>query len=132
MTTTAEHALKTAIDNIHGDMATGQNRRHNRDHNKKPRIQTHQQPNRTFSWQIPNPCGHHQFPTLLRFHSPKCKQEKFIAIEPFVTLPDAIGRVDDSPQTTIYRLVKTKINKKPTRKTTLKYIEANFRTLAFR
>jgi len=48
-----------------------------------------------------------------------------------VTLPEAIGRVDDSPQITIYRLLKTKSVKNEYTKKLLKYIEGNFRTLPF-
>ncbi len=61
----------------------------------------------------------------------KVKAGEVYAIEPFVTLPDAIGRVDDSPQTTIYRLVKAKSVKSESAKKLLKHIEANFRTLPF-
>ena len=53
------------------------------------------------------------------------------AIEPFVTLPEAIGRVDDLPQATIYRLVKSKPVKNEYSKKLLKHIETNFRTLPF-
>jgi methionyl aminopeptidase len=53
------------------------------------------------------------------------------AIEPFVTLPDAVGRVDDSPQRTIYRLVRVKSVKTDSAKMLLKHIETNFRTLPF-
>ena len=53
------------------------------------------------------------------------------AIEPFVTVPDAVGRVDDSPQVTIYRLLKAKSTKTDAAKKMLKHIETNFRTLPF-
>ena len=59
------------------------------------------------------------------------KTGEVYAIEPFVTLHDAIGRVDDSPQTTIYRLLKTKSVKTEYARKMLKYIETNFRTLPF-
>ena len=61
----------------------------------------------------------------------KVKAGEVYAIEPFVTLPDAVGRVDDSPQNTIYRLLKAKSVKTESAKKLLKYIEANFRTLPF-
>jgi methionyl aminopeptidase len=61
----------------------------------------------------------------------KVKTGEVYAIEPFVTLPEAVGRVDDSPQITIYRLLKTKSVKSESAKKLLKYIEANFRTLPF-
>jgi methionyl aminopeptidase len=53
------------------------------------------------------------------------------AIEPFVTLPEAAGRVDDSPQTTIYRLLKAKSIKGEAARILFKHIEVNFRTLPF-
>ena len=61
----------------------------------------------------------------------KVKAGEVYAIEPFVTLPEAVGRVDDGPQTTIYRLLKTKSVKTESAKKLLKHIEANFRTLPF-
>jgi methionyl aminopeptidase len=61
----------------------------------------------------------------------KVKAGEVYAIEPFVTLPEAVGRVDDSPQSTIYRLLKAKSVKTESAKKLLKHIEANFRTLPF-
>jgi len=61
----------------------------------------------------------------------KVKTGEVYAIEPFVTLPEAIGRVDDMPQATIYRLVKTKSTRNEFSKKLLKHIEASFRTLPF-
>jgi methionyl aminopeptidase len=59
------------------------------------------------------------------------KAGEVYAIEPFVTLPEAVGRVEDSPQTTIYRLLKAKSVKNESAEKLLKYIESNFRTLPF-
>ena len=61
----------------------------------------------------------------------KVKTGEVYAIEPFVTLPEAVGRVDDSPQSTIYRLLKAKSVKTESAKKLLKHIETNFRTLPF-
>ena len=61
----------------------------------------------------------------------KVRTGEVYAIEPFVTLPEAIGRVDDSPQTTIYRFVKAKSVKTEAAKKMLKHIETDFRTLPF-
>jgi len=61
----------------------------------------------------------------------KIRPGEVYAIEPFVTLPDAIARVDDSSQVTIYRLLKAKSTKNQTAKKLLKHIETNFRTLPF-
>ena len=69
--------------------------------------------------------------TLLGFSPNKVKTGEVYAIEPFVTLPDAIGRVDDGPQITIYRLLKAKSVKTDAAKKMLKHIETNFRTLPF-
>jgi hypothetical protein len=42
-----------------------------------------------------------------------------------------MARVDDSPQVTIYRLLKSKSTKTEAAKKLLKHIETNFRTLPF-
>jgi methionyl aminopeptidase len=53
------------------------------------------------------------------------------AIEPFVTVREAGGAVEDAPLKTIFRLVKPKSSKSSEAKQLLKYIEENFRTLPF-
>ncbi len=53
------------------------------------------------------------------------------AIEPFVTLPEAEGKVEDSREVTIFRFLKQKPLKNPYAKKLLKYIEEKFRTLPF-
>lgn len=54
------------------------------------------------------------------------------AIEPFVTLKDAVGRVEDSPEKYIFRLIRLKASPKSVEaKELLKIIEDNFRTLPF-
>ena len=131
MAYTAEAALKTAIENIHGDMALGK---------IGGLIETTIR-NRGFK-PISNLTGHsvgryliHAGTSIPNVAQPvsltKVKVGEVYAIEPFVTLPDAIGRVDDSPQTTIYRLLKAKAVKTESAKKLLKHIEANFRTLPF-
>ncbi|MGE5638388.1 MAG: type II methionyl aminopeptidase, partial [Chloroflexota bacterium] len=50
---------------------------------------------------------------------------------PFVTVPDAIGHVEDSEQTTIFRFVKSKSLQNAYAKQLSKYIETNFKTLPF-
>ena len=70
-------------------------------------------------------------PNVAQVSLAKVKAGEVYAIEPFVTLPDAVGRVDDAPQTTIYRLLKAKSVKNEYAKKLLKYIETNFRTLPF-
>ena len=130
MANTAELALKTAIDNIHGDMALG----------KIGSLIENTIKNRGFK-PISNLTGHSvgrylihagtSIPNVAQISLAKVKTGEVYAIEPFVTLPDAVGRVDDSPQTTIYRLLKAKSVKSEAAKKMLKYIEANFRTLPF-
>lgn len=130
MATTAEYALQTAIDNIHGGMTLGkiggliENAVRNRGY--KP---------------INNLTGHSvgrylihagtSIPNVSQVSLTKVHTGEVYAIEPFVTLPDAVAHVDDSPITTIYRLVKAKSTKSLSAKKLLKYIENNFRTLPF-
>ena len=130
MANTAELALKTAIDNIHGDMALG----------KIGALIETTIKNRGFK-PISNLTGHSvgrylihagtSIPNVAGFSPNKVKTGEVYAIEPFVTVPDAIGRVDDGPQKTIYRLLKAKSVKTDLAKKMLKHIETNFRTLPF-
>ncbi len=53
------------------------------------------------------------------------------AVEPFVTLPNAVGKVEDSEEFTIFRFLKQKSLKNPYAKKLLRYIEESFRTLPF-
>jgi methionyl aminopeptidase len=131
MANAAEQALKTAIENIHGDMPLG----------KIGGLIESTIKNRGFK-PISNLTGHsvgryliHAGMSIPNVAQPlsltKVKAGEVYAIEPFVTLPDAVGRVDDSPQTTIFRLLKAKSVKTESAKKLLKHIEANFRTLPF-
>jgi len=131
MANTAEQALKTAIQSIHGDMALGK---------IGSLIETSIR-NRGFK-PISNLTGHsvgryliHAGTSIPNVGQPvsfaKVRAGEVYAIEPFVTLPEAAGRVDDSPQTTIYRLLKAKSVKMDSAKKLLTHIEANFRTLPF-
>jgi methionyl aminopeptidase len=130
MANTAELALKTALNNIHGDMALG----------KIGSLIESMIKNRGFK-PISNLTGHSvgrylihagtSIPNVSQSSMGKVRTGEVYAIEPFVTLPDAVGRVDDSPQATIYRLVKAKSVKTDSAKILLKHIEANFRTLPF-
>ena len=130
MANTAELALKTVIENIHGDMALG----------KIGSLAETAIKNRGFK-PISNLTGHSvgrylihagtSIPNVAQVSLTKVKTGEVYAIEPFVTLPEAVGRVGDSPQTTIYRLLKAKSVKSESAKKLLKYIESNFRTLPF-
>jgi len=130
MANTAEQALKAAIENIHGDMALG----------KIGGLIETTIKNRGFK-PISNLTGHSvgrylihagtSIPNVVQVSFAKVKSGEVYAIEPFVTLPEAVGRVDDGSQTTIYRLLKAKSVKNEPAKKLLKYIESNFRTLPF-
>jgi methionyl aminopeptidase len=130
MTVTAEYALKTVIDNIHGEMSLG----------NIGTLAENAIKNRGFK-PISNLTGHSvgrylihagtSIPSISGFNPHKVKAGEIYAIEPFVTLPDAIARVDDSPHTTIYRFLKAKSLKTDAGKKIAKYIETNFRTLPF-
>ena len=130
MAATAEHALQTAINNIHADMTIGR---------IGGIIETAIR-NRGFK-PISNLTGHSvgrfivhagtSIPNVAQLSVTKIKAGEVYAIEPFVTQPDAIARVDDSPQKTIYRLIRPRSLKNTYSKQLLKCIENNFRTLPF-
>jgi len=105
MKSAAEHALTAAIDSIHADMATS----------KIGLIIERTIKNRGFK-PISNLTGHSvgrylihagtSIPNVMQISFGKVKAGEIYAIEPFVTLPDAVGRVENSPEITIFRLVK--------------------------
>jgi methionyl aminopeptidase len=70
-------------------------------------------------------------PNVSQFSLTKIKLGGVYAIEPFVTLPDAVGRVEDGEESTIFRFVKSRSLENPYAKRLLKYVEENFRTLPF-
>lgn len=70
-------------------------------------------------------------PNVPHFFGFKLKEGDIFAIEPFVTLPDAIGRVENGKEITIFRLHKKKKLKGIHAKRLLAFIEKNFRTLPF-
>jgi methionyl aminopeptidase len=130
MQSAAEQALAAAIENIHGDMATSQ----------IGSIIERTIKNRGFK-PISNLTGHSvgrylihagtSIPNVMQLSFEKVKAGEIYAIEPFVTLPEAAGRIENSPQVTIFRLVKAKSVKNSHTKQLIKYIEDNFRTLPF-
>jgi methionyl aminopeptidase len=130
MADAAEHALKTAIDSVHSDMPVS----------KIGGIIEKAIKNRGFK-PISNLTGHSvgrylihagtSIPNVAQMSLTKLKAGELYAIEPFVTLPEAVGRVEDGSETTIFRLVKAKSVKNPYAKELLKHIESNFRTLPF-
>ncbi|MCJ7561316.1 type II methionyl aminopeptidase [Candidatus Bathyarchaeota archaeon] len=130
MQSAAEYALKIAVDNIHSEMATS----------KIGGIIENAIKNRGFK-PIANLTGHSvgrylihagtSIPNVAQISFVKVKAGEVYAIEPFVTLPEAVGRVEDGSEISIFRLVKAKSVKNPYAKQILKYIEDNFRTLPF-
>jgi len=70
-------------------------------------------------------------PNVPQLFASRIKQGSIYAIEPFVTLQDAVGKVEDGETTTIYRYVKSRSLASSHAKQLLKYIEENFRTLPF-
>jgi methionyl aminopeptidase len=127
---TAEQALKTAISNIHPEMPTS----------KLGAIIEKTIKSRGFK-PISNLTGHQvgrylvhagtSIPNISQISFSKIKLGEVYAIEPFVTVPDAVGRVENGEEVTIFRFLKSKSLKNSYAKQLLKYIEENFRTLPF-
>lgn len=130
MTETAELALKTAVDNVHGEMPVGR---------IGSLIETAIR-NRGFK-PISNLTGHSvgrylihagtSIPNVSQISLTKVHAGDIFAVEPFVTLPDAAGRVEDAAEMTIFRFVKPKSLQGAYAKQMCKFIETNFRTLPF-
>jgi methionyl aminopeptidase len=130
MAETAELALKTAIQNIHGEMLIGR---------IGGIIETAIR-NRGFK-PISNLTGHSvgrylihagtSIPNVSQISLTKIHTGEIFAIEPFVTLPDAAGRVEDASEMTIFRFLKSKSLQTSNAKQMSKFIERNFKTLPF-
>jgi methionyl aminopeptidase len=90
---------------------------------------------------ISNLCGHQvgryiihtgtSIPNVSQLTFTRVRLGGVYAIEPFVTVPDAAGKVEDGRESTIFRFLKSRSMKNPHAKQLLKYIENNFRTLPF-
>lgn len=130
MIRTAEQALKKAIDAINPEMSTS----------KLGSIIEETIKSRGFK-PISNLTGHQvgrylihagtSLPNISQLSFSKIKLGEVYAIEPFVTLSNAAGRVEDYDEVTIFRFLKSRSVKSPYAKQLLKYIEQNFRTLPF-
>jgi methionyl aminopeptidase len=130
LTETAEKALKTAIENIRPNASTS----------KIGALIENTIKSRGFK-PISNLTGHQvgrylvhagvSIPNISQISFSKIKLGEAYAIEPFVTLPEAVGKVEDSSEVTIFRYLKSKPTKNPYAKRLLKHIESNFRTLPF-
>ncbi|MEM3578051.1 MAG: type II methionyl aminopeptidase [Candidatus Bathyarchaeia archaeon] len=70
-------------------------------------------------------------PNISQISLAKIKLGAVYAIEPFVTFPEAVGRVENGEEVTIFRFVKSRPLKNPYARQLLKFIEENFRTLPF-
>lgn len=130
MTETAKMALKAAIETVEGDVSPS----------KVGGIIETTIRNRGYR-PIENLTGHSvgrylihagtSIPNVHQVTFGKLRAGEIYAIEPFVTVREAGGVVEDGPQKTIFRLVKPKQGKTPEAKQLLKFIEENFRTLPF-
>ncbi len=127
---TAERALKAATENIRAGMSTS----------KLGSIIETTIKSAGFK-PISNLTGHQigryivhtgtSVPNVPQLFSSKIKQGGIYAIEPFVTEPQAAGRVENADEVTIFRFVKSRSTTNPHAKKLLKHIEENFRTLPF-
>jgi len=70
-------------------------------------------------------------PNVSQLSFTKLKLGGVYAIEPFVTTPDAVGRVEDGTESTIFRFIKSRSPRNPYAKQLLRFIEENFKTLPF-
>ena len=70
-------------------------------------------------------------PNVSQLSFTKLKLGGVYAIEPFVTMPDAVGRVEDGTESTIFRFIKSRSPRNPYAKQLLRFIEENFKTLPF-
>jgi len=127
---TAEKALEKAVDSISAGMSTS----------KLGTIIENTIKSRGFK-PISNLTGHSvgrylvhagtSLPNVSQIFSSKIKVGGVYAIEPFVTVSNAVGKVEDEGESTIFRFVKPRAQKNPYAKQLSKYIEEDFRTLPF-
>ena len=127
---TAERALKVAVENIRPGVSTSQ----------LGSIIESSIKSRGFK-PVSNLTGHQvgrylvhtgtSLPNVAQLFSSKLKLGGTYAVEPFVTLPNAAGRVEDGDEAAIFRFVKSRSLKNNYARHLLKYVEVNFRTLPF-
>jgi len=70
-------------------------------------------------------------PNVFHLSTTRLKKGEAYAIEPFVTLKEAVGKVGNGKEITIFRLKKHKSMRTPEAKQLFRYIETNFRSLPF-
>ena len=127
---TAEEALKTAVSAIRPEMSTS----------KIGTVIEKTIKARGFK-PIANLTGHQvgrflvhagtAIPNVGQLSFSKVRLGGVYAIEPFVTLPEAAGRVENGEEALIFRFLKSKALKNMNAGRLLEYIEKNFRTLPF-
>jgi len=130
MVEAAERALKAVIESIRPDVPTS----------RLGTIIETTVKSRGFK-PISNLCGHSvgrylvhagtSIPNVSQLSFSRIKLGGVYAIEPFTTLPNAAGKVEDSDASYIFRFLKSKSLKNPYAKQLLKCIEENFKTLPF-
>jgi methionine aminopeptidase, type II len=130
MVETAEQALKKAIEIIQPNMSTS----------KIGAVIEQAIKSRGYR-PISNLTGHQvgrylvhagtSLPNVAHISLTKVRLGEAYAVEPFVTVQNAAGKVEESREVTIFRFVKQKPLKNPYAKKLLTYIEENFRTLPF-
>ncbi len=70
-------------------------------------------------------------PNVFHLSTSRVKAGEIYAVEPFVTMPNAAGKVRRAKEAHIFRFIKHKSLKSEYAKPLLNYIEKNFRTLPF-
>jgi methionyl aminopeptidase len=127
---TAQRALEAAIESVQPGMSTS----------RPGAIIENVVKSRGFK-PISNLCGHQvgryivhtgtSIPNVSQLSFSKIKLGGVYAIEPFVTLPNAAGRVENGEEATIFRFLKSRSMKSSYAKQLLRYVEEKFRTLPF-
>jgi methionyl aminopeptidase len=70
-------------------------------------------------------------PNVFHLSTTKLHEGEVYAVEPFVTLKEAAGRVGNGNETTIFKLKKHKSMRTPAARQLLTFMETNFRSLPF-
>ncbi|MGQ9565017.1 MAG: type II methionyl aminopeptidase [Candidatus Bathyarchaeales archaeon] len=70
-------------------------------------------------------------PNVFHLSAMRLHTGEIYAVEPFVTLKDAAGKVESGKEITIFKLKKHKSMKTPTARNLFNYIETNYRSLPF-
>lgn len=70
-------------------------------------------------------------PNVFHLSTTRLHEGEVYAVEPFVTLKEAVGKVTNGKDITIFKLKKSKSMRTPAAKQLLQYIETNFYTLPF-